>query len=77
MRRFCFLMGVLLVCSCGQTVRPDRRTRELLSELDGYVQAREMYVTRKQDQMSALTRLAQETKDPLRRFDLEMDISKE
>ena len=77
MRRFCFLMGVLLVCSCGQTVRPDRRTRELLSELDGYVQAREMYVTRKQDQMSALTRLAQETKDPLRRFDLEMDIAKE
>ncbi len=69
------ILPVLLLCSCGQNLRPDRHTRELLTSLDGYVKAREMYVVKKKDQMEALTRLASEIQDPLRRYDVEMRIA--
>ena len=46
-----------------------------LSELDGYVSARSVYMASKTTQMEALTRLAQSTQDPQRRYDLEMDIA--
>lgn len=49
--------------------------KDLLSELDGYVSARSVYMAAKTTQMEALTRLAQSTPDPLRRYDLEMDIA--
>ena len=78
MRRIASIVfPLLLIVACGQNARPDRRTRELLSELDGYVQAREMYVSKKRDQMEALSKLARETTDPVRRYELEMKIADE
>ena len=70
-------LAALLLCGCEQHSRPDRRTRELLTELDGYIKAREMYVVRKKDQMEVLTRLAGDLRDPERRYDLEMRIADE
>ena len=69
------LLSALLAAACGAPSRNDRRTEKLLTELDGYVSAREMYVVRKKDQMEALSRLARSTQDPYRRYDLEMDIA--
>lgn len=71
------LLAALLLCGCQQHSRPDRRTRELLAELDGYIKAREMYVVRKKDQMEVLTRLVGDLRDPERRYDLEMRIADE
>ena len=68
---------LLLCSSCVHNDRPDKRTRELLAELDGYISAREMYVVKKKDQMEALSKLAGEEKDPGRRYDLEMKIADE
>ena len=76
-RHSVILLITILVCSCGQTVRPDRSTREMLQELDGYVQARGMYVVKKQAELEALTRLARETKDRSRRFDMEMEVARQ
>ena len=66
---------VLLAAACVAPPHNDRRTEQLLTELDGYLSAREMYVVRKRDQMEALARLARTTQDPYRRYDLEMDIA--
>lgn len=78
MRRFGFFLLLLLLCvSCVQNVRPDRSTRQLLAELDGYISAREMYVAKKKDRMETLSRLARSIPDPDRRFDLEMRIADE
>ncbi len=63
--------------SCGRVSRQDRELRRQLLELDGYVGAREVYVARKQDQMQALGKLARSTQDPLRRYELEMNIAQE
>ncbi|MBP5676602.1 MAG: hypothetical protein J6W94_06280 [Bacteroidales bacterium] len=46
-----------------------------LSELDGYVSARSVYMAAKTTQLEALARLAHSTQDPQRRYDLEMDIA--
>lgn len=67
----------LLCVSCVQNGRPDPHTRELLSELDGYIQTREMYTAKKKDQMEALSRLARGETDAARRYDLEMKIADE
>ena len=45
--------------------------------MDGYTSARDMYVARKLDQMEALGKLARGTRDPLRRYELEMNIARE
>ena len=75
-------IGVLLavalgVAACRPAPRPDRGTRQLLLELDGYTSAANMYVARKLDQMDALGKLARSTRDPLRRYELEMNIARE
>ena len=75
-------IGVLLavalgVAACRPAPRPDRGTQQLLLELDGYTSAANMYVARKLDQMDALGKLARSTRDPLRRFELEMNIARE
>ncbi|MBR3075271.1 MAG: hypothetical protein IKH11_05915 [Bacteroidales bacterium] len=77
MRRACFISLLVLLCACRQSAGPDRNTKKLLDELDGYVQAREMYMVRKKDRMSAMTKLLEQTNDPERRFDLEMNIADE
>ena len=75
-------IGVLLavalgVAACRPAPRPDRATQRLLLELDGYTSAANMYVARKLDQMDALGKLARSTRDPLRRYELEMNIARE
>ena len=75
-------IGVLLavalgVAACRPAPRPDRATQQLLLELDGYISASNMYVARKLDQMEALGKLARSTRDPLRRYELEMNIARE
>ena len=75
-------IGVLLAvalgaAACGRDARTDRSTRQLLSELDGYIGARDVYVARKRDQMDALGKLSRATRDPLRRYELEMNIARD
>ena len=80
--RFLCRIGVWLAvalgaAACARTPRPDRGTQQLLLELDGYTRASNMYVARKLDQMEALGKLARSTQDPLRRYELEMNIARE
>ena len=75
-------IGVLLAvalgaAACRPAPRPDRATQQLLLELDGYISASNMYVARKLDQMDALGKLARSTRDPLRRYELEMNVARE
>lgn len=69
--------AVCLAAACSSLSRADRDLHRQLLELDGYVGARDVYVARKQDQMEALGKLARSTQDPLRRFELEMNIAQE
>ena len=76
--RIGLLLAVALgAAACQPTPRPDRATQQLLLELDGYISASNMYVARKLDQMDALGKLARSTRDPLRRYELEMNIARE
>ena len=75
-------IGVLLAvalgaAACGRVARTDWDTRQLLNELDGYVGARDVYMARKRDQMDALGELSRSTRDPLRRYELEMNIARD
>ena len=72
-----WLAVVLGAAACARTPRPDRATQRLLLELDGYISASNMHVARKLDQMEALGKLARSTQDPLRRYELEMNIARE
>ena len=72
-----WLAVALGAAACARTPRPDRGTQQLLLELDGYISASNMYVARKLDQMEALGKLARSTQDPLRRYELEMDVARE
>ena len=67
--------SVALSGACNRTAVLDKSTKQLLTELDGYVTARDVYVARKLDQMDALRNLAQSTDDPLLRFETEMNIA--
>ena len=69
------LLAVIFMTACGSPSRPDRNTRKLLDELDGYVAAREVYVARKLDQMDALRVLSKSASDSLRRYEIDMDIA--
>ena len=71
------LAAALGVAACRPVPRPDRETQQLLLALDGYISASNMYVARKLDQMDALGKLARSTRDPLRRYELEMNIARE
>ena len=75
--RLALLAVVLGAAACSQAPHPDRATEQALLELDGYISASNMYVARKLDQMEALGRLARSTRDPLRRYELEMNIARE
>ena len=72
-----WLAVVLGAAACRPAPRPDRATLQLLLELDGYISASNMYVARKLDQMDALGKLARSTRDPLRRYELEMNVARE
>ena len=70
-------LAAALSAACARHGNLDSSTRRLLNELDGYVDAREVYVARKLDQMDALRKLCRSTEDPARRFDLEMTMADE
>ena len=70
-------VAALLAAACGRRGDLDHSTRQLLHELDGYVDAREVYVARKLDQMDALRKLFRTTEDPDHRFDLAMTMADE
>ena len=72
-----WLAVALGAAACRPAPRPDRATQLLLLELDGYISASNMYVARKLDQMDALGKLARSTRDPLRRYELEMNVARE
>ena len=71
------ISAAILVTACGNLSKPDRNTRQSLNELDGYLRARDVYVARKLDQMDALRKLSQSTTDPLRRYEIDMEIADE
>ena len=76
--RIGFLLAVVLgAAACARPARTERGTRQLLDELDGYVGARDVYVAQKRAEMDALGKLARSTRDPLRRYELEMNIARE
>ena len=77
-RRIGVLLAVVLgAAACDKVVYMDRGTRQLINELDGYLGTREVHMARKRDQMDALGKLARSTSDPLRRYELEMNIARE
>lgn len=63
---------LLAALSCSPV---DRHTQQQLAELDGYVGAREVYVAQKRAQVEAIGRLVQAAPDPLRRYDLQMELA--
>ena len=78
MRKFFILTFFLLAAfSCGRRGDLDPATLRLLNELDGYVDAREVYVARKLDQMEALRKLSRATEDPGRRYEMELSMADE
>ena len=64
--------AAVLVLSCDPAPRTDRKTRQMLDELDGYLTTRELYVAKKKDQLDAYRRLITATQDPAGRYELEM-----
>ena len=70
-------VAALFAAACSRQGSLDHATRKLLTELDGYVANREVYLVRKLDQMDALRKLCRTTQDPEHRFDLEMTIAGE
>ena len=71
------LFALLAAFSCGRRGNLDYATLRQLNELDGYVDAREVYVARKLDQMDALRKLCRATDDPERRYELELSMADE
>ncbi len=65
----------ILAAACGRVTQTDRKTQQLLNELDGYIATRDVHMARKQDQMDALRQLAHATRDPLRRYEMEMNMA--
>lgn len=79
MRKFCIISLIPVLCMVlGACSREMSGTEQMLTQLDGYVGARQMYDARKKDQMEALSRLAQASAgDPARRYEIEMDMARE
>ena len=76
--RKAWLIGiVLLAAACDRVTPPERDTKRLLNELDGYISAREVYFAQKRDQMDALGKVSRSTRDPLRRYELDMAIARD
>ena len=73
MRRLLVISMLFAAVCCA---RPDP-TERLLDELDGYVKAREVYVSRKLDQMDALRKLCLATQDPAARYEMDLNMAAE
>ena len=76
--KLCVLAGVaVLVTSCLTPPSLDKKTLQLMDELEGYLTLREAYAAKKQNQLDVYRNLAQATADPARRYELEMLAAQE
>jgi hypothetical protein len=66
-----------MAASCTAPPSLDKKTRQLMDELDGYLALREAYAAKKQNQLDVYRNLAQGTTDPARRYELEMLAAEE
>ena len=66
-----------MAVSCLAPPSLDKKTRQLMDELDGYLALREAYAAKKQNQLDVYRNLAQGTTDPARRYELEMLAAEE
>ena len=71
------LLALVILWGCGSPGSLDRSTRLQLSELDGYVSARGIYVASKLDQLEALQKIAQSASDQTLRYETEMRLADE
>ena len=65
-----------MFASCN-TYSPDKQTRRLLTQLDGYVSSRELFDIRKKDQLEAIAHLVRTYTDPERRYETGMTLASE
>ena len=72
-----WVLTVFWAASCIAPPSPDKKTRQLLDELDGYLALREAYAAKKQNQLDVYRNLAQATPDPARRYELDMLAAEE
>ena len=70
-------LTAVLAASCIAPPSLDKKTRQLMDELDGYLALREAYAAKKQNQLDVYRNLAQATTDPARRYELEMLAAEE
>ena len=70
-------LTALMAASCIAPPSLDKKTRQLMDELDGYLALREAYAAKKQNQLDVYRNLAQATTDPARRYELEMLLAQE
>ena len=70
-------LTVWMAASCIAPPSLDKKTRQLMDELDGYLALREAYAAKKQNQLDVYRNLAQGTTDPARRYELEMLLAEE
>ena len=70
-------LTALMAASCLAPSSLDKKTRQLMDELDGYLALREAYAAKKQNQLDVYRNLAQATTDPARRYELEMLAAEE
>ena len=80
MRRAALLLSVICLTaaySCVPAAGPDQRTRRILASLDGYVKAAPVYEARKKDHLETLRKMSGTASDPVRAFEIEMEIASE
>ena len=70
-------LTVVMTVSCIAPPSLDKKTRQLMDELDGYLTLREAYAAKKQNQLDVYRNLALATTDPARRYELEMLLAQE
>jgi len=70
-------LTTLVAVSCIAPPSLDKKTRQLMAELDGYLTLREAYAAKKQNQLDVYRNLALATQDPARRYELEMLLAEE
>ena len=70
------LLAAGVAFSCVR-MGPDRQTESLLQGLDNYLETRDLYVSQKQNQLAALSKLARDISDPSLRYNLEFTIAQE
>lgn len=75
-RTLLLFLASCLALSCVR-MGPDRQTEAWLISLDNYLETRDLYVAQKRNQLAALTKLAQDIKEPSLRYNLEFTIAQE